>query len=64
MTGPMNDQKLPDGQCHGRDLPDRGSFRENADQYGVDDGAANRGFTSRQTISGNTGSDGKQEGRK
>jgi len=61
----MENQKMPDGTCHGREPKDTGTSRssENAGTYGAGD-ALGRGFTERQGISGSTKSDGKQEGRR
>lgn len=43
----QNDQKLPDGKCHGREMPDRGTSTGVTDTYGAGNGALNRGFTDR-----------------
>jgi hypothetical protein len=57
MTGPINDQNLPNGECAGRDLPDRGMMTGVTETYGADKGALNRGFTDRASITGDTKSD-------
>ncbi len=51
------DQKMPDGTCHGRDLPDRGTIDDNASQYGAGGGATSRGFTDSAKIGSDTKSD-------
>lgn len=53
----MNDQILPNGECAGRDLPDRGTGTGVTDTYGAGGGALDRGFTDRSSIKGDTRSD-------
>lgn len=53
----MNDQRLPNGECAGRDLPDRGTGTGVTDSYGAGNGALDRGFTDRSSISSHTKSD-------
>lgn len=57
MSGPKDQQKLPDGKCHGNDLPDRGVSAGVTDTYGAGKGGLNNGFTDRKDISGATKSD-------
>ena len=57
MKGMMNDQKHPNGECAGRDIPDRGNGTGVTDTYGADKGALGRGFTDRSSISSDTKSD-------
>jgi len=57
MSGDKNGQRLPDGKCHGRDLPDRGVSTGVEDTYGAGKGGLKRGYTDRQGISNATKSD-------
>lgn len=41
----MNDKRFPDGECEGRDLPDRGIGTGVTDTYGAGKGGLARGFT-------------------
>jgi hypothetical protein len=57
MAGPKNDQKRPNGECFGRDLPDKGCKTNVSDTYGVGDGDLCRGFTGGEKIGKDTKSD-------
>ncbi len=53
----MEDQKMPDGTCHGKDLPDRGVSSGVSDTYGAKNGDLERGFSGRSSIGKDTRSD-------
>lgn len=53
----MKDQKMPDGECHGREIPDRGVTTGVTDTHGAGKGALKRGFTDCQRIGKDTKSD-------
>lgn len=53
----MNDQKLPDGTCHGRDLPDKGARTGVSDTYGAGMSDMNRGHMGAEKIGADTKSD-------
>ena len=57
MKGQMDNQKLPDGTCHGRDLPDRGNKAGMPDNCGASGKDLDRGHTGSQGIGKDTKSD-------
>ena len=59
MSGPMNNQKMPSGECHGRDLPDRGNRTGVTNDYGAG-GAMDTGHMGAERMGSATKSDGKK----
>ena len=53
----MNDKRLPDGQCEGRNLPDRGVATGVTDTYNTTTNDLERGYTDKSSIRKHTGSD-------
>jgi hypothetical protein len=58
MKGKMENQKRPDGTCHGRDLPDQGIKTGVSDTYGVSSKDLAQGYSGGQGIGKDTKSDG------
>lgn len=53
----MQDKKMPDGKCEGRDLPDRGATTGVTDTYGAGKGSFDKGYTDNKGIRSSTQSD-------
>lgn len=53
----MKDQKMPDGECHGRDLKDCGARSGVTDTYGAGKQGLEQGHTGRMPIGKDTKSD-------
>jgi hypothetical protein len=51
------DQRLPNGKCEGRDLPDRGVNSGVTDTYGAGKDGLGKGYTGGTSIRKDTGSD-------
>jgi len=59
----IDDSMMPSKECAGRDLADKGTRTGVTDTYGAGSGL-DTGIVGKTSISGDTKSDGKQEGRK
>jgi hypothetical protein len=53
----MDDKRWPDGDCAGKDLPDRGVSTGVTDSYGVGSQDLKRGYSGGSGIRKDTGSD-------